>query len=243
VLRGAGIAGPGPTIELTLAAPGDGEATEAITPIPMGEYNDWAGPYGLFLPDDPRVRSRSRTDEALWFEDAAPGVVYVASMATDGVTSTVLTTLGARLARDDVRAVVVDARHNFGGEVGAVQPVVDTIAAVTGPGRRPRVAVWILTGRNTFSAGSLLVARLARLDGAAVAGEAMGGSPSAWGNPGLVQLGDSGLEASVSTQWEVGADANDRRLTIEPDLAVDITAADVAEGRDPVLDAVIARLR
>ena len=66
-----------------------------------------------------------------------------------------------------------------------------------------------------------------------VVGEPMGGSPSLWGNARPVTLGDTGLVMDVSTLFEVGSDPDDPRLTIEPDIPVELTAADVADGPRP----------
>ena len=45
-----------------------------VAPIPMADYNAWAGPYGLHIPADPDVPYLSRMDEPLWWsrlDDAA----------------------------------------------------------------------------------------------------------------------------------------------------------------------------
>ena len=48
------------------------------------------------------------------------------------------------------------------------------------------------------------------------------------------------MQVGVSTRyWEKGV-PDDPRLTIEPDLAVPLTAADYFAGRDAVLEAVLA---
>src|SRR5207247_2060985 len=83
---------------------------------------------------------------------------------------------------------------NFGGEVSAVDPILTLFKdpAVDRPGR-----LSLITGRNTFSAASLLVARLDRDTGATVVGEEMGGCPTAYGNPTDVTLPSSRLLASA----------------------------------------------
>ena len=44
----------------------------------------------------------------------------------------------------------------------------------------------------------------------------------------------------ASRYWQFSA-ADDPRLTIEPDIPVALSSADYLAGRDPVMDAVIAR--
>ena len=236
VLRGIGMAPDGP-LELTFEGD-DGPLVQTVEPIPMADYNAWAGPYGLFLPDDNRVLARSRTGEPLFFEDVAPGIVYVGYNAIDGIPTTTLDALEARLAEDGLRGLVVDLRHNTGGERRAIDAPVRVLSAAA-----EQIPTWVLTGRNTFSGGAIAAARLAAVDGVRVAGEPAGGSPNAFTNTRPLLLGDIGLEAGVATDQSIAIDAADDRLSIEPDLPVEITARDVARGRDPVLDAVLERLR
>ena len=200
----------------------------------MADYNAWAGGYGLHLPDDPGVRYLARASEPLWFEDAAPGTVYVQYNRVDGVAGTVLDALRARLGAGKVTDVVVDIRHNYGGEVGALRAVLSALDAAPDGARR-----WLLTGRNTYSAGSMFAARYTAAHDVTVVGEAMGGSPNLWGNSRLEKLGDTGLEVGIATMFEVSVSPDDDRPTIEPDRKVPLTFEDWSKGRDPVLDAVL----
>ncbi len=235
VLHGAGLADDPGSVSLTVAGDGTSTRTVDVEPVSMADYNAWAGPYGLHLPDDPRTRYLARASEPLWFEDAAPGVVYVGYNRVDGVQAAVLAGLKARLAEPDVDAVVIDIRHNYGGEVHAMEAMLRTLSAVPATAHR-----WLLTSRNTFSAASMFAARFTEDPDVTVVGEPMGGSPSLWGNARPVDLGDTGLVMDVSTLFEVGSDPDDPRLTIEPDIPVELTAADVAAGRDPVMATVLA---
>ena len=66
VLRGLGIADDGP-LTLGLTTPQGNSRTVDIEPIPMSDYNDWAGPYGLHLPANADVAYLSRIGDALWW--------------------------------------------------------------------------------------------------------------------------------------------------------------------------------
>jgi C-terminal processing protease CtpA/Prc len=131
-----------------------------------------------------------------------------------------------------VARVVLDLRHNYGGEVSEVDRMMGLFddPAVDRPGR-----LFVLTGRNTFSAASLLVARLDRDTDASIVGEPMGGCPTAYGNSRDLTLPFSGMVVSVATTLEVGVSANDARSTIEPDVPSLLTADDWAHGSDPTL--------
>ena len=167
----------------------------------------------------------------------ADDVVYVQYNRVDGVGQSSLDALAARLAEPGVQAVIVDVRHNYGGEVREMERVRRVLEAAPDGIRR-----FALTGRNTFSAGSLFVARWTGVDRVTVVGDPMGGAPTAFGNPRPVELGDTGLVLDVSTLLEVGSAADDPRLTIEPDLPAPLTFEAWAAGRDPALEAALAEV-
>src|SRR5262249_34558244 len=131
--------------------------------------------------------------------------------------------------------VVLDLRHNYGGEVGAVNPFINLFAgtAVDVPGR-----LFVITGRNTFSAASLMVARLVAKSSAELVGEPMGGCPTAYGNAGDMTLPFSGITVSVATQLEVGVSVDDTRPTIEPDIPAPLTYDQWVGKLDPASAAI-----
>jgi C-terminal processing protease CtpA/Prc len=131
--------------------------------------------------------------------------------------------------------VVLDLRHNYGGEVSALQPIADLMAdpSVDRPGR-----LFVLTGRNTYSAASLLVARLDAQTNATIVGEAMAGCPTSYGDPDPIRLPFSGIQVDVSRMLEIGVDAEDHRPTIEPDIPARLTYEAWRAKVDPSLEAV-----
>jgi hypothetical protein len=234
VLRGLGIAGPGP-VSLRLTAV-DGTTSEvAVDPIAMADYNAWVGRYGLWLPADPDVLYLSRIGDALWWRRLDGGTLYVQYNRVELMSSSDLDQLHAALTDPQTESVVFDVRLNYGGEVSAIEPILRELSApeVDRPGR-----LFLVTGRNTFSAASLLVARLDRDTSAVIVGEPMGGCPTAWGNSRTLELPYTGIAVSIPTQLEVGVSADDPRLTIEPDLPARLTPRDWAAGADPALVAI-----
>jgi hypothetical protein len=235
VLRGLGLADGGP-ISLTLDR-GDGSqpSTIDVEPIPMADYNGWAGAYGLHLPADPDVRYLSRIDDALWWELLDDGeTLFVQYNRVDRLDPKLFSDLGAAMAAPEVSRVVLDLRHNFGGELHALDPMV---ALFQEPGFDAPNRLFVATGRNTFSAGSLLVARLQRDTAAEVLGEAMGGCPTFWSDPAPLALPWSGIEVGVAEDVAIGVDAADTRHGIVPDTILELTLDDWLAGDDPVLDA------
>ncbi|MEO8273870.1 MAG: hypothetical protein ABI620_07375, partial [Chloroflexota bacterium] len=213
-------------------------STIDIDPIPMADYNAWAGPYGLHLPADPNVPYLSRIDDAMWWTamadelDPARHVLFVQNNRTDDLPAAMLADLKAALQEPDVSRVILDLRHNFGGELRAIPPIQ---ALFEDPAVDQPEHLYVITGRNTFSGGALLVARLDANTRAVIVGEPMGGCPTIWSDAADLVLPNSGITVSVADDTAVGVDPSDPRLTIEPDVAAVLTREDWADRVDPAL--------
>ncbi len=237
VLRGLGLADAGPVTVATTAASG-AASTIDVAPVPIAAYNAWSGPYGLHLPADPDVLYLSRIDDALWWTSLADELepdkhtVFVQNNRTDDLPATLLADLKAALHEPGVNRVILDVRHNFGGELRAIPPIQALFEdpAVNQPDR-----LFVITGRNTFSGGSLLAARLDKDTSTQILGEAMGGCPTIWSDPSELTLPASGIVVNVADDVAIGVDPNDTRLTIEPDIFAVVTREDWAARVDPAL--------
>jgi hypothetical protein len=234
VLHGLGIIGQAGSVELTLADQGEPLAVE---PIAMADYNAWAGPYGLHLPDDPDALYLSRTNEVLWWTmlDGSHDL-YVQYNRVEDLDSGLLDDLRETAAGDAVDRIIVAIRHNFGGETVAYPPLLDLLSQ-RGTRSKP---LFVITGRNTFSAACLFAAEIDRELNATFVGEPMGGSPNLYGNPSDIVLPFSGLRVTVAGEYFVRSTADDERLTIQPDVPVALQAEDYFAHRDPSLEAIQA---
>ncbi|HEY6549457.1 MAG TPA: hypothetical protein VI589_16185, partial [Vicinamibacteria bacterium] len=142
------------------------------------------------------------------------------------------------LASANVDSLIVDVRHNNGGNNGLLQPLIDTIAgfAAGSPQRR----VYVITSRVTFSAAQNFITRLERrVPGALFAGEPSMSSPNFTGEDNPVTLPFSGLAVSISNRYWQDSDPSDQRPWIAPQIAVGLSSQDWLRNRDPVLDAVL----
>jgi len=97
-----------------------------------------------------------------------------------------------------------------------------------------------VAGRVTFSAGGNFVAEVDAFTRARIVGEAAGGSPHNYGDSELVELEALGWTVYVPPQYVEVLGRPDERVAIEPDVPVQIGAADHFAGRDPVLARAIA---
>jgi C-terminal processing protease CtpA/Prc len=174
----------------------------------------------------------------LWFTFLrSSSTLYIAYNRVDFLPPSLLERLRRAIARPDVARTVLDIRQNYGGEVGAVGPVLQRLRTQPAAGR----PLYVITDRNTFSAAALFAAELERMTRAVFVGEPMGGSPDLYGDTSGITLPFSGIVVEVSTEYHVGGTPDDPRLTITPDIPTELSSSDYFAGRDPALTAILAR--
>jgi len=158
--------------------------------------------------------------------------------ATDTPLAAFASQLRDTLAGNSADHLIVDVRHNNGGNNLLLDPLLETIAEfATGS---PKHRVYILTSRTTFSAAQNFITRIERRVPAAIfAGEPSMSSPNFTGEDNPITLPFSSLIASISNRYWQDSDANDRRPWIAPHLPVALSSKDWLNNRDPVLDAVL----
>ncbi|WP_347311521.1 peptidase S41 [Defluviimonas sp. SAOS-178_SWC] len=147
------------------------------------------------------------------------------------------------------RNLVFDLRGNPGGDFLKTVPFLRTVREAW---RGERCAV--LVDKFTFSAAIVCAALLKDMFGAAlsIVGEGMGDDLRFFAEGGTVDLAESRAAMRYSTafhDWETGVAVSStpeeiaRHLVaagdLRPDPAVDITAADLRQGRDPQLAAAV----
>jgi len=241
VLHGLGVTSDARSASFELELPGGARREVTLEPVPVTRYLeafadvfDPRVPIGL--PSRPAPAYLARRNRPWWLARLGGGrVLYLAYNAVVFETSPLAERL-VRLARDPrVRRVVVDLRHNPGGEV-------PTSAALARALQRPLFGgrLVLLTSRTTFSAATMFATELDRTTSARFVGEPTGGSPNLWAETFPIALPESGWTVHVATAFHERGGPRDRRLAIAPDLRVDLTAADFFAGRDPVLAAALA---
>lgn len=235
VLHGVGLLQRAGPVPLDVVRPDGRRSTVVVDPVAMARYNDWAGLYGLQLV--PQSHLAAPDDDVLWHSVLRGGhALYVGYESVQELPPGEVAAIARLAASRAVDRVVVDVRRNVGGQVGADSPLLDVLTGpdVARPGR-----LFLLTGRNTFSAAAMFVARLTRQAPVVVVGEPMGGAPTAYGNSEDLRLPHSGLVLSVSTTRDASVSATDHRQTIVADLRVPLTSREYFRGEDPVLAAAL----
>ena len=234
VLRGLGIIGEGP-VTLALELP-DGTATAVeLDPVAHDAFTEWAGPFGMNqLPRDERVR---------YLADAEPFSATLLDGGTLYLRYRFIRPIGTSEVRDlleggSMSRVIVDIRQNPGGDNSTFLILRDLLVAFAEahPG-----ATTVLTDRVTFSAASNFATELERRTDARFVGEPMGGGLNFWDDVRWLELPNVPvpMRAAISIRHWVFSDPDDPRLTIEPDVTVEVSAADYFAGRDPALEAAL----
>lgn len=138
------------------------------------------------------------------------------------------------LEHERIDRLVIDLRHNGGGNSALLDPFISWLATHRAPARQ----VYAVIGRATFSSAVLNAIGLQRA-GAILVGEPTAGKPSHHGEVQSFTLPSSGLVVTYSTKFFADLDfAGD---AVQPAIQVAATYADWAAGRDPVFAAILAR--
>lgn len=246
VLHGAGVApGTGP-LAFSFARDDGSIVQRTLAPVPAARYAElnpdlWHAMVPPGLPRRPAPAFLARRNLRGWTARLDRGrAVYVAyneSLGWSGDLADRVRRLGR--ARS-VRGVVLDLRHNPGGENRAYAPLLDALVAL---GRRERIVV--LTSRTTFSAAANLLSDLEGRTRIQIVGEPSGGSPNLVGDPSPLLLEASGWNVNVGTVWwqKSRRGAADARLAFEPDIPVPVRWAELAAKRDSALVAALVAAR
>jgi C-terminal processing protease CtpA/Prc len=138
------------------------------------------------------------------------------------------------------RHLILDLRHNNGGNSFSYIELLRTLVAFSaGEGQK----VYVLIGRNVYSAAANLSTDLERLVRPVFVGEPTSGTGNQWGDENRFILPYSGLTGAFSgVRWQLSNPWDERR-SIVPQVPVQLTAGDYFAGRDPALDAVFRLIR
>jgi hypothetical protein len=136
-----------------------------------------------------------------------------------------------------VDRVVLDLRHNPGGDNTTYGPILELLT--THPAIDRDHGLFVLVGRNTFSAAMNLATEIENETGAIFAGEPTGARPNLYGDTVRIRLPNSGIEAHISSRFWPMAGTGDTREWIEPLLGAPLLSADYFAAIDPVLEVVL----
>jgi len=143
----------------------------------------------------------------------------------------------ARLDSGGIDRMVLDLRYNDGGNNDLVRGMVAGLAAR--PAINQHGKLFVITGRDTYSAAMNFTSLLEDRTAAIFVGESPGGSPRHYGDAVNFTLPNSHLGFRISTlRWEIGVQPTDIRQVMEPDLSAPPSSSALAAGRDPAMEAI-----
>ena len=138
--------------------------------------------------------------------------------------------------RSRARKIILDLRQNHGGTASFNASIINALSQseYNEYGR-----LYILIGRETFSAASMLVSAFEQFTNAIFVGEPPSARPSSFGDPRRIQLPNSGLTLRVSTlAWQSWL-AGDFRPYIDAHIDAAPNANAYFAGRDPAIEAAL----
>ena len=135
-----------------------------------------------------------------------------------------------------VDKLVIDLRNNGGGNNTLNTPIIINLIRSK---VNKRGHLFVITGRQTFSAAQNFVNQIEKWTEAIFVGEPTADHVNMYGDNRPFTLANSGLEVRASTLWWQDLDPRDERKWTAPEIAVDLSFDDYRSGRDPALQAVI----
>jgi hypothetical protein len=137
------------------------------------------------------------------------------------------------LQDDKIRNVILDLRNNNGGNTFTY---VELLRTLIGFSQKDGRALYILIGRDVYSAAANLATDLERLASPVFIGEPTGMTGNNYGDESEIKLPYSGIWAGVpGVKWQLSY-PYDMRRAIVPQVPVTLTAAGYFAGQDPVLE-------
>ena len=183
-----------------------------------------------------------QVDKNFWMSPLTDGALYVQFNQVRDDDAQPLSQSGAALKQQLMTMrpsrVILDVRHNNGGNSYLYPPIID--ALTSWEAAMPAGKLYVLIGRNTFSAAQNFIAQLDKRTRAVFVGEPSSSKPNFVGEENNLVLPWSGAMISISNRYHENI-RGDNREWIEPDIKVELSSTDYFANRDPVLERLVGR--
>ncbi len=148
-----------------------------------------------------------------------------------------------RIENEEVDKIIIDLRSNSGGNSEILNPFTQRLNDYIK--EKPEVKIYTLVGRNTFSSGMFAIYRIKEAAPEAVSvGEPTGGALDCYGEVKTMELPNTRIPISYSTKYfEFSKNfsyKNEGVGTFLPDIVIQPTMEDYMNGKDVVLNYVLA---
>ncbi|MEO1261315.1 MAG: S41 family peptidase [Bacteroidota bacterium] len=182
----------------------------------------------------------SNTEDFYWSEYLSDKKIYYiqynkASAMPDYSFQTFNNDIKEELSNNnEIEKIVIDLRLNTGGNSAIAQPLIQQMTNLVNTNQFDKSKIFVIIGRRTFSSGFLNAWDLKEAIDPVFVGEPTGGKPNHFGEVGDFRLPNSFLRVFYSKKYfEISA--NDEN-TLEPDILIELSADDLVNGHDPVLE-------
>ena len=142
-----------------------------------------------------------------------------------------------QIAQSNPQNLILDLRNNHGGNGSLLPPMLKTLQSFEI--MNPKGEVFVIMGRETFSAGHNLLTEITKNIDPILVGEPSGSKPNHIGESGWFQLPYSGLMGLVSTQFHQDSKPEDNRKWIAPHIPVSLSSTDYFNGDDRALNTIM----
>ncbi len=207
--------------------------------VTFTEYRQLFGDPVIGLPNSNRSLYLQRRDSPFWWTTLDPQTIYfqynqVLDKAWDPFVAhtimldDVVDQLDQALSEHPASRLIIDLRHNGGGDNSTYGDLLAMLHRRFGD----RCGLFVLIGRDTFSAAVNFATEVEQQTRATFVGEPTSGSPNLYADLATVELHNSDIKVFISHRyWPIGG-PDDHRLWIEPDVSAPPTLDDWIAGRD-----------
>jgi hypothetical protein len=132
--------------------------------------------------------------------------------------------------------LVLDIRHNSGGDNTLIRPIIRGIIQLEEIDRKGHF--FVIIGRRTFSAAQNLTNRLETWTEAVFVGEPTASHVNLYGDTRLFKLPNSQMNLHISELWWQNKHARDERKWTAPNIAAEPTFETYVNNIDPAMEAI-----
>ncbi|MER3317355.1 MAG: hypothetical protein RIB79_03620 [Allomuricauda sp.] len=198
------------------------------------------------LKDSPQPLFLSKTEDPYWYKILPQqNAIYVQfNIVTEKKEQSLNDfniELRNRIKQNNTQHLILDIRHNHGGNGSILPPMLKTI--INFEVMHPDGTVFVLMGRETFSAAQNLLTDITKYTNAILVGEPSGSKPNHIGEAGWFKLPYSGLMGLISTQFHQTSKAEDHRKWIAPHIPVGLSSTEYFTGNDKAMTTIMEVLK
>jgi hypothetical protein len=229
------------TDQVTLTLKDKNEVSQQVTMNPI----DWsfAGfPKMPQLKKETQPMSLSKMNDPYWYQFMQDdNILYIqfntVTNKEDQSLEDFTREVRKQMAQNKTQHLILDLRHNQGGDGSLLPPLLKMINSFDV--MNPTGKIFVLMGRETFSAGQNLLTEITKNVDPILVGEPSGSKPNHIGEAGWFQLPYSGLMGLISTQFHQTSKAEDHRKWIAPHIPVSVSSTDYFNGSDRALEIIM----